>query len=45
MIPWYVKIPAKIVLSRLPVNPLTWQRLNLFRAGVMDNEELILRYE
>ncbi len=39
MIPWYVKIPAKIVLSRLPVNPLTWQRLNLFRAGVMDNEE------
>jgi ubiquinone/menaquinone biosynthesis C-methylase UbiE len=39
VIPWYVKIPAKIVLSRLPIAPLTWQRLNLFRAGVMDNEE------
>ena len=39
MIPWYIKIPAKIVFSRLPVDPLTWQRLNLFRAGVMDNEE------
>jgi SAM-dependent methyltransferase len=36
VIPWYVLIPAKVVLSRLPVGGKTWQRLNLFRAGVMD---------
>lgn len=38
MVPWYLKIPAKIFLSRLPVSPRTWQRLNLFRAGGMDQE-------
>jgi SAM-dependent methyltransferase len=35
-VPWFVKIPAKIVLSRLPVRSLQWQRLNVFRAGTMD---------
>jgi len=39
MIPWFVKLSGKIVLSRLPVSGLAWQRLHLFRAGVMDNEE------
>jgi SAM-dependent methyltransferase len=34
--PWFVKIPAKIILSRLPIGPQVWQRLNLFRAGTMD---------
>lgn len=34
--PWFIKIPAKIVLSRLPVGFHGWQRLNLFRAGTMD---------
>lgn len=38
MIPWYVKIPAKVVLSRLPISGKTWQKLNLFRAGVMDSD-------
>lgn len=38
MIPWFVKIPAKIVLSRLPVSGKAWQKLNLFRAGVMDSD-------
>ena len=38
MIPWYVKIPAKIVLSRLPVSGKAWQKLHLFRAGGMDSE-------
>lgn len=38
-LPWYAKIGAKIILSRLPVSPTTWQRLNLFRAGVMDDRE------
>jgi SAM-dependent methyltransferase len=36
-IPWFVKIPAKIALSRIPVGALLWQNLNLFRAGAMDN--------
>lgn len=34
--PWFIKIPAKIVLSRLPVGPRQWQHLNIFRAGTMD---------
>ena len=38
MIPWYVKIPAKVVLSRLPVSGKAWQKLHLFRAGGMDSE-------
>jgi len=37
--PWFVKIPAKIILSRLPVGWRRWQRLNLFRAGAMDTPE------
>lgn len=39
MIPWYIKIPAKVVLSRLPVSGKTWQKLNLFRAGGMDSDQ------
>jgi len=35
--PWFVKIPAKIVLSRLPVGARQWQRLHVFRAGTMDS--------
>jgi SAM-dependent methyltransferase len=36
LIPWFIKIPAKIVLSRLPVGYRQWRRLNLFVAGAMD---------
>ena len=36
-LPWFVKIPAKIVLSRLPVSMRAWQKLNLFRAGAADS--------
>jgi SAM-dependent methyltransferase len=36
-IPWFAKIPLKIILSRLPVGWRAWQRLNLFRAGGMDD--------
>ena len=39
MIPWYVKIPAKIILSRLPIRYDLWRGLNLFRAGGMDNPQ------
>lgn len=36
-IPWYGKIAAKIVLSRLPFGYGLWQQLNLFRLGYMDD--------
>src|SRR5262245_59824300 len=35
--PWFVKIPAKIMLSRIPLRARRWQRLNLFKAGIMDD--------
>jgi SAM-dependent methyltransferase len=35
--PWFVKIPAKIVLSRIPIGARRWQRLDLFKAGMMDD--------
>ena len=34
--PWWAKIGAKIVLSRLPVNHRVWQRMGVFRHGQMD---------
>jgi SAM-dependent methyltransferase len=41
-IPWFLKIPAKIALSRLPIRDKQWQKLNLFRAGTMDSPESAL---
>lgn len=35
-IPWWSKIIAKIVLSRLPFGYAVWQKLGLFRHGKMD---------
>lgn len=34
-IPWYIKIAAKLVLSRLPVGYSLWSKLNLFAHGAM----------
>lgn len=36
-LPWWFRITAKIVLSRLPVDQSTWQRIGLFRHGAMDD--------
>jgi SAM-dependent methyltransferase len=33
IIPWWVKIPAKILLSRLPLNYQQWNKIKLFRHG------------
>ncbi len=41
-IPWYGKIAAKVVLSRLPFGYGLWQRLNLFRLGYMDDPDRAL---
>ncbi len=38
-IPWWAKLGAKLVLSRLPFGYAVWQRLGLFRHGLMDNSE------
>jgi len=35
--PWWLKIFAKLLLSRLPVSHAQWQRLGLFRHGAMDD--------
>lgn len=35
-LPWWTRIVAKIVLSRLPARYAVWQRLGLFRHGKMD---------
>jgi SAM-dependent methyltransferase len=35
-IPWWTKITAKIVLSRLPLGYAVWKKLGLFRHGSMD---------
>ena len=38
-LPWYVKIGAKLVLSRLPLTYRFWRRVGWFRLGDMDNPE------
>jgi Methyltransferase domain len=36
-IPWWMKIGAKIVLSRLPISYSVWRRMSLFKHGSMDD--------
>lgn len=36
-LPWWAKLSAKLVLSRLPLPYGFWRRLGLFRHGDMDN--------
>ncbi len=42
-IPWWLKIVMKIVLSRLSISYKVWQKLNLFRHGLMDEPEYAYR--
>jgi SAM-dependent methyltransferase len=47
MIPWWGKIGAKLVLSRLPVNYRNWTKLKIFRHGHMTDPGYamgVLRY-
>jgi len=37
--PWWSKIIIKIILSRLPISYSTWQKLNIFRHGLMDEPD------
>lgn len=42
-IPWWGKVGAKLILSRLPFGYKVWQRLGLFRHGDMDTSEYAIR--
>lgn len=41
MLPWWAKIGAKLVLSRLPVGYGFWQRLDLFKHGSMEQPDYV----
>nr|MDA3970256.1 hypothetical protein [Desulfobulbaceae bacterium] len=43
LIPWWLKILAKILLSRVPIGYGFWQRLGLFRHGYMDQTPYVLK--
>ena len=36
-VPWYAKLGAKMVLSRLPVPDRAWHRIGIFDPGAMDD--------
>lgn len=36
MIPWQIKILAKLILSRIPMDYFFWQKLELFKHGAME---------
>lgn len=38
-IPWYAKLAAKLLLSRLPASYSMWRKLNLFAHGAMHKPE------
>src|SRR5262249_1360173 len=38
-IPWRIKIAAKILLKRIPLNYAIWRRLRLFKHGAMESPE------
>jgi SAM-dependent methyltransferase len=42
-LPWYARIGAKLVLVRLPFGYRIWQRLNLFKHGLMEKPEYAYR--
>lgn len=41
-VPWWVKIAAKVVLSRVPVSYSAWERLRLFKHGQMERADYAL---
>ena len=42
-LPWWFKIVAKLILSRLPINYSIWQRVGLFRHGRMDQSDYMIK--
>jgi len=39
LLPWWAKIFAKLILSRMPFNYHVWQRVDLFKHGGMERPE------
>jgi SAM-dependent methyltransferase len=42
ILPWWAKIAAKLVMSRLPIGGRTWQSLGLFSPGAMHDPDYAL---
>ncbi len=42
LLPWWLKIFAKIILSRVPIGYSFWQNLGVFRHGYMDKASYVL---
>lgn len=42
-VPWYARIAAKLVLSRLPTGYTFWRRFNIFSHGYMDDPDYAQR--
>ena len=42
-VPWQIKIAAKIILSRLPLNYRIWENIGLFKHGYMTDPEYAYR--
>ena len=42
-LPWWLKIPAKLLLSRLPIPYRTFERLGMFRHGAMTDTDYASR--
>lgn len=43
LIPWWLKICMKIILSRVPIGYGFWQNIGLFRHGYMDDASYVLK--
>lgn len=43
LVPWWGKLAAKVVLSRLPAGYRVWERVGLFVHGAMDDPEYAFR--
>jgi len=42
LIPWWLKIIAKMILSRVPIGYAFWQKIGLFRHGYMDDVSYVV---
>lgn len=41
LIPWWMKIPIKIIWSRLPLQYSFWKKVGVFQHGFMDDPEYV----
>ena len=41
-VPWQLKVAAKLVLARVPLNYRTWKRVGVFSLGAMERPDYAL---